>query len=418
MTKKRIVRRYDYLPASMAQAKTERTREGFLKVTGHATRVGVLIYKQPDGTIVRELRHPDEVFDEESMASLAMIPVTNDHPPGLIDSTDAEDYQVGMTGELVTVVDGKYLDIKNVITDHEAIKDIEAGKVELSPGYRCELDFTPGVWNGEKYDAIQRNIRYNHLAVVKKGRSGPEVRLHLDACDAVEAGLNQAKEQTMAKIKVSGQTFEVSEEVAAHMDELKNEARKAQEEMDDFKKKSKTKKGGDDEEEEDDEEMEDKKDAKSMKAMKAVKKENDKLSAKNDALEEEIVNLKKTHSEKQDSAKFDEKVNARIKLLAIAKLAGVEKADSMKDIEIKTAVIKETSPQANLDGKNADYIDARFDMAVDSLEGAEELAKNAGEGIVNQNRKDSEETEVLDSEDARKKMIGKMRDRFKNKEEN
>ncbi len=50
-----------------------------------------------------------------------------------------------------------------------------AGKVELSPAYRYIIDWTPGVWNGIPYDCVQRELRGNHLALVKTGRTGPDV---------------------------------------------------------------------------------------------------------------------------------------------------------------------------------------------------------------------------------------------------
>ncbi|MBG3014860.1 DUF2213 domain-containing protein, partial [Proteus mirabilis] len=56
-----------------------------------------------------------------------------------------------------------------------ALNQIEGGKIELSPGYRCIYDFTPGEFNGERYDAIQRHIRANHLALVDEGRTGADV---------------------------------------------------------------------------------------------------------------------------------------------------------------------------------------------------------------------------------------------------
>ena len=52
---------------------------------------------------------------------------------------------------------------------------IEDGVKELSAGYFHDLEWKPGIWNGEAYDAIQRNIRANHLASVRSGRMGPEV---------------------------------------------------------------------------------------------------------------------------------------------------------------------------------------------------------------------------------------------------
>lgn len=55
-----------------------------------------------------------------------------------------------------------------------------SGLRELSLGYSLDLDETPGVWNGQPYDAIQRNIRINHLALVEKARAGEQARLNID----------------------------------------------------------------------------------------------------------------------------------------------------------------------------------------------------------------------------------------------
>ena len=58
---------------------------------------------------------------------------------------------------------------------------IDAGKRELSAGYSCKYDFTPGTFNGQAYDVVQRKIRGNHLATVKRGRMGPDVSVQ-DSC--------------------------------------------------------------------------------------------------------------------------------------------------------------------------------------------------------------------------------------------
>jgi hypothetical protein len=52
---------------------------------------------------------------------------------------------------------------------------IDSGKKELSIGYRCLYDIVSRVYNGVKYDAIQRQIRGNHVALVEEGRSGHDV---------------------------------------------------------------------------------------------------------------------------------------------------------------------------------------------------------------------------------------------------
>jgi hypothetical protein len=69
------------------------------------------------------------------------------------------------------------------IQDKDVVEKVEKKDlVELSCGYTCDVDHTPGTYNGEKYDAIQKNIRYNHVALGAKdfGRAGSEVKLRMD----------------------------------------------------------------------------------------------------------------------------------------------------------------------------------------------------------------------------------------------
>ena len=52
---------------------------------------------------------------------------------------------------------------------------IDAGKKELSLGWRCVYEFSNGNFEGQPYQAIQRRLRGNHNATVDAGRMGPEV---------------------------------------------------------------------------------------------------------------------------------------------------------------------------------------------------------------------------------------------------
>lgn len=66
----------------------------------------------------------------------------------------------------------------------EKMKDkILSGVKELSLGYKSIYERSRGVFNGQTYDFIQRNLRGNHLALVKNGRMGSEMRVY----DAKEA---------------------------------------------------------------------------------------------------------------------------------------------------------------------------------------------------------------------------------------
>lgn len=48
---------------------------------------------------------------------------------------------------------------------------------ELSAGYRYEAEMIPGVYGGQAYDGRMFNIHGNHVALVTKGRAGPDVHV-------------------------------------------------------------------------------------------------------------------------------------------------------------------------------------------------------------------------------------------------
>ncbi len=137
------------------------------------------------------LRPADELGSPETIDSFKLLPWIDNHAmlgsaeQGLM-RPEQKGIQ-GVTGQEVrfdpeALGDGALLG--NIKVFSSAMKDlIDAGKKELSCGYRCDYDWTPGTWNGKPYDAVQRNIRGNHLALVKKGRMGPGVAV-LDHSDA------------------------------------------------------------------------------------------------------------------------------------------------------------------------------------------------------------------------------------------
>lgn len=176
--------------------KMERTPEGYLRGEAIVSRAGVFKYRNADGSIRGELRHPDDIFTEESLDSLRMIPITNDHPPEFVNASNASKYQIGQTGERYDI-DNDQIIVSMTVTHQDAINAIEAGKVELSMGYTVDLKPESGNYDGEKYDARQLSPRYNHLAIVKKGRAGPVARLRFDdASELVASNLEERKKLT------------------------------------------------------------------------------------------------------------------------------------------------------------------------------------------------------------------------------
>lgn len=169
-----------------------RMPNGWLRVDGYLTKVGVFRYVNADGTERLELRSDDEV--NKSLTSFGMVPVTDDHPDvGVLDATNTAKYQRGTVSEAVRR-DGDAIRASMLITDGALADKMRAGKCGLSCGYEVDLDRTSGnhpVYG--RYDAIQRNIRGNHVAVVTAGRAGPIARARMDAAVQVRSDMIQKR---------------------------------------------------------------------------------------------------------------------------------------------------------------------------------------------------------------------------------
>lgn len=192
---KKHVRRFDLGEIRSAT----RTPQGFLMCPGFATRVGVFPYLNADGSVRNELRHPDDVFDPASLETLKYAPVTIEHPPEMITPKNVGKYGKGHTTERVEV-NRNMIDVDLIVENEEAIRAIEdQGIRELSCGYAADVVDESGVYNGAPYDCRQKNIKYNHLALVKRGRAGPEIRLRLDSSDAIMQDLPKPAENTFSQ---------------------------------------------------------------------------------------------------------------------------------------------------------------------------------------------------------------------------
>lgn len=189
-------------------------QNGYLRIDGVAARTGVLTYLLPDGSVRREYVPPETLFDEDSLASLTGSPVTIEHP-GILNADNAAEYSRGSVPSAKPA--GEHLQVGVVVTGADAIKAIQTGKRQLSPGYKADLDFTPGEFDGVKYDAVQTRRVYNHLAIVQSARGGAECRLHLDGVNcAVEVREDETTDREVTtmpgSVKLhSGATVEVAD---------------------------------------------------------------------------------------------------------------------------------------------------------------------------------------------------------------
>jgi len=157
---------------------------GFVEVRDNPiTKVGIFPYSgaqigAPEKKkIYMVLRPEDELQKPETIESFKLLPFIHEHEMLGDGFTPAERKGVqGVIGGDVHFDDGYLKGTIKIFGENlkEAIRD---GKLELSAGYRCKYEFTQGEWNGQHFDAIQRDIVGNHLALVEQGRSGPDVRV-------------------------------------------------------------------------------------------------------------------------------------------------------------------------------------------------------------------------------------------------
>ncbi len=354
--------------------KCERTQVGGIRVPARLTRTGVLSYRLPDGTTRRELRHPDEVFREQSLRTLASAPVTDHHPyelGGIVDPATWRKVAIGHA-ENIRKDDGRFVAGELVIQDANAINAIDRGQREdVSLGYRCRLEFAPGVWNGEPYDAVQRDITYNHVAILPRGvgRAGPEVGLRLDANDAVCV----IEEAVMKVIKLDGTEYEFGSEAHIKKIEELHEARVTKLDADhqatlgDLRKRL---------------------EADHQAALGDLTKKLDETTGRLDAADKDGTKLRTELEQARDPKALAERVGQRVSLVLEARsILGPElKLDAMTDREIMVEVVKADDRDFSAEGKSDDYVRGVFERAlktaskgagIDAFVRAAEIARRA-----------------------------------------
>lgn len=136
-----------------------------------------------DPNVMYQVYRPaSELSSPETIQSFKLLPWINDHTMlgNRQGATPAEQRRIeGVLGQDIVFepepdnMGTLYGNLKLFSGEHGAV--IDSGKSELSSGYRCRYEHAPGVFNGQPYEYIQRQIRGNHVASVDDGRMGAEV---------------------------------------------------------------------------------------------------------------------------------------------------------------------------------------------------------------------------------------------------
>lgn len=319
--------------ASSPLKNTRKLEDGYLVSDAFVARAGVQLYRGsevgiPDMPIVRVYRPETEVRDVNSLRSFSHAPITIGHPKEDVTSRNVKDLAVGEVSTEVTWQDNK-IKIPLILKDQAAIELVEGGTRELSPGYAADIVIESGTTpDGEPYDAVQKNIRVNHLAIVAKGRSGNEVRIGDDADSGridhdwgASPIHNAAKEKPMGlrTLLVDGLSVETTDAGAQAIEKLQTQLRDAQ-----------------------------------------LKSKED-LDAKDRELAEEKAKREKAEKEKLTDSAIDAKVNERSEIVTAARLVVKDFAiEGKTNEEIRRDIVRQKLGDGEVDGRSDAYVEVRF----------------------------------------------------------
>lgn len=327
------------------------TKEGYLVATARVARTGNQLYLASEigdaaskagfkpNDVVRVHRHPDQVFSDATLNSITRVPVTLDHPPEEVNSTNWADYSKGEVGDAYTR-EAEWIVVNPMVKDAHAAQAARTTHREISMGYSAEI---VKARDGIDADFEMRNITMNHLALVPKGRAGDKARIG-DTWGVAPVNDNEPTQtgNTPTKTKVAGGlmtktvilgdaavTVPVADAVAIEA----------------FK-------------------------AASAKSLADAQSTHDAAVAAKDAeLSKLQAKLDDATAKILSDADLDAKVAARAELVSTAKAIAPEvKTEGVKDADIRKAVVVAKLGDTAIADKSEAYIDARFDILAEDAD--------------------------------------------------
>lgn len=324
------------------------TSEGYLVATARVARTGIQYYLASElgdiaisegfqpSDVVSVLRHSDEVFNEDSLNSITRLPVTIDHPSESVTADNWASLSVGEVGDAYSK-EPEWIVVNPMIKDSKGVEAAKTTHREISMGYVASI---VKARDGSGADFEQKRIRYNHLALVPKGRAGKEARIGdswgltpvQDYKPGAKPKTTEGGRMTTKTVVLGDKAVQVLTEDAAEVERFKDSAAQALKDAE----------------------------ANHEKAIATKDAELAKVQAQLDDAKTKILS--------EDD--IDKRVADRANLVAVAKSIVPDlKTEGVKDADIRKATVVSKLGEEAVKDKSAAYIDARFDiLAEDSHE--------------------------------------------------
>ena len=367
---------------------------GYLTAEAVLTRTGVFKYRRADGSIINELRSPDDVMNQDSLDTLENRPFTDGHPiVGRLDATNTRQLSRGMVISKAKQ-DGDLVKAKILVTDQLVIDKIMKKKNpvrEVSCGYNADITDESGEFNGERFDHRQTNIIYNHVALVPRGRAGAVARIRVDAEDGAVEGIdlglktddtqtldtdiikNEPKEDHAMTIKLKRNAVVTSTfkqdafEVVVDNEETEKSVTPALEKLD-----------------------------AAIIHIKTLESEVSLLKGRNDELVEKA---------ELPPERLDQLGQERADILGVAHYVGLTNIDMLRNDEIKKMVVHKANPKLNLDELDQPYINGRYDSVIDNIKKNNKAIKSLSQLRQITRSDDYQDGEEVDDRSPRAKFV-------------
>lgn len=324
------------------------TPAGALLFEGRSAKPGVYPYRNADGSMRRELIDVDELHDPASLATAGRATLTLEHPPENVRADNWKQYSIGdIDGEIVCepAEAGGFVRVRGAIRDAAAIQAFKKDTQELSWMYDVDLDETPGEHPAfGPYDAIQRNRRYNSLALTTRGRHGSAVRARADSAvmdlpetPAATPEIRPMHPRLIALLVASGLAAPEAEaqltRADGHAMKMLGDAIASLEE-----------------------------------GIARYQGEADAMKKKCDEMKAELETMRAAPAPKADAAELLAYANERHPLLVLAAAHKVDSAETLTNDALREAIVKQADPSAKLPaGLHADHAPIYWRARCDSL---------------------------------------------------